>query len=401
MQMPSRDVVVLAAGQALTSTVVSLLTSVSSLSGAHLAPAPALATVPVTASVLGTLAMMYPASALMGRLGRRSGFMVKAGIGVLGGIVCFAGLAAGSFVVLVIGAFLLGLFSAFGQYYRFAAIDAAPDPKDRATAIAVVTGAGVAGGVAGPFLGGRFADAVAGVPYGGAFAALTLVCVCLAASQVLLSADLGRDPGSPGGAAPAEARALGVDFMKASIVCAASFAVMTLTMNAAPLSMAHAGHGVRASATVLQVHFALMYLPSFVNPLIVRRVRVRGLIVAGVAAAGLGCVLAAVAAQTFPLYMLELGLSGIGWNFTFNGGTLLLTETYPAALRTRAQGVNSLIVYCANLLASFSAGVLVATLGWAAVNLACLPLLALALAVLPRRGRSASLGSPARGARVS
>ena len=64
MQMPSRDVVVLAAGQALTSTVVSLLTSVSSLSGAHLAPAPALATVPVTASVLGTLAMMYPAHAV-------------------------------------------------------------------------------------------------------------------------------------------------------------------------------------------------------------------------------------------------------------------------------------------------------------------------------------------------
>jgi MFS family permease len=151
MRTPSRDVVVLAAGQALTSTVVSLLTSVSSLSGAQLAPAPALATVPVTASVLGTLAMIYPASALMGLLGRRGGFMVKAGIGVLGGIVCFAGLAAGSFAILVTGAFLLGLFSAFGQYYRFAAIDAARDPEDRATAIAVVTGAGVAGGVAAPF----------------------------------------------------------------------------------------------------------------------------------------------------------------------------------------------------------------------------------------------------------
>jgi MFS family permease len=382
MRTPSRDVVVLAAGQALNSTVVSLLTSVSSLSGAQLAPAPALATVPVTASVLGTLAMIYPASALMGRLGRRSGFMVKAGIGVCGGIVCFAGLAAGSFAILVAGAFLLGLFSAFGQYYRFAAIDAAPDPDDRATAIAVVTGAGVAGGIAGPFLGGRFADAVAGVPYGGAFAALTLVCVCLAASQFLLSAGLGRDPGPAGGAAHAAGCALGGDFMKASIVCAAGFAVMTLTMNAAPLPMAHAGHHVQASAAVMQVHFALMYLPSFGNPLVVKRIGVRGLIVAGVTASGFGCVLTAVAAQTLPLYMLELGLSGIGWNFIFNGGTLMLTETYPAALRTRAQGVNSLIVYCANVLASFSAGALVATLGWAAVNLACLPLLALALIAL-------------------
>ena len=55
MPMPSRDVVVLAVGQALTSTVVSLLTSVSSLSGAYLAPSPSLSTVPVTATVLGTL----------------------------------------------------------------------------------------------------------------------------------------------------------------------------------------------------------------------------------------------------------------------------------------------------------------------------------------------------------
>ena len=46
------------------------------------------------------------------------------------------------------------------------------------------------GGVAGPFLGGHFADATS-VPYLGAFMALGLVCILLAASQVLLSADLG------------------------------------------------------------------------------------------------------------------------------------------------------------------------------------------------------------------
>jgi hypothetical protein len=90
--------------------------------------------------------------------------------------------------------------------------------------------------------------------------------------------------------------------------------------------------------------------------------------------------------QTLALYMIELGLSGIGWNFIFNGGTLLLAETYPAALRVRAQGINSLIVYGANLAASFSAGALMAFYGWTVVNLACLPLLALALVALrPRR----------------
>ena len=174
MPMPNRDVLVLAAGQALTSTVVSLLTSVSSLSGAYLAPSPALSTVPVTASVLGTLrddlsgvdadGAARPARRLhvqgRHRHPRRRG--------------CALALCAASFLLLIAGTFLLGLFSAFGQYYRFAAIDAARSPQERTSAVAIVTGGGVVGGIAGPFLGGHFAS-VAAVPYVGAFVALSLV----------------------------------------------------------------------------------------------------------------------------------------------------------------------------------------------------------------------------------
>lgn len=380
----NRDVLVLAAGQALTSTVVSLLTSVSSLSGAYLAPSPALSTVPVTASVLGTLLMIYPASSLMGQMGRRGGFMFKAGIGMLGGAVCALALTAASFLLLIAGTFLLGLFSAFGQYYRFAAIDAARSPEERTSAVAVVTAGGVVGGVAGPFLGGHFAG-VAAVPYVGAFVALSLVCAALAGSQVLLSAGLGRDSHSgPASSAP-ESFALNGAFLRASAICAIGFAVMTLTMNAAPLSLQMCGYSLPISSTVLQVHFALMYLPSLFNPALVSKIGLRGLVALGAAASGLGCVLTLLTEQTLPLYIIELGLSGIGWNFLFNGGTLLLASTYPVARKTRAQGLNSLFVYGANLAASFSAGAVLATFGWPAVNLVCLPLLSVALLTLWRR----------------
>ncbi|HKW54824.1 MAG TPA: MFS transporter, partial [Stellaceae bacterium] len=383
--MPSRDIVVLATGQALTGTATSLLTSVSSLSGNYLAPVPSLSTLPVTATVLGTLLMIYPASTLMGRLGRRGGFMVKAGIGVVGGAVCFLGLVAANFATLIVGTFLLGIFSAFGQYYRFAAIDAARTPQDRTSAVAIVTGAGVVGGVAGPFLGSSFADMLASVPYAGAFVALSIVCVCLAASQFLLSADLGRDAGGTGARAAAPAFNLTVDFAKASAICAIGFAVMTLTMNAAPLSLHQCGFSLPASSMVLQVHFALMYLPSFFNPALVSFIGLRGLVAAGVVAGGLGCLLTALTEQTLAVYVLELGLSGLAWNFIFNGGTLLLASTYPVSGKTRAQGLNSLFVYSANLLASFAAGALMASYGWQVVNLACLPLLAVALLALRPR----------------
>jgi len=396
MSVPSRDIAVLAAGQALTSTVVSLLTSVSSLSGAYLAPERALSTVPVTATVLGTLIMIYPASALMGRLGRRGGFMFKAGVGVVGGIVCALALIWSSFALLIAGTFLLGIFSAFGQYYRFAAIDAAASLRQRTTAVAVVTGGGVIGGVAGPFLGGHFGGAVTAVPYVGAFIALSAVCVCLAASQSLLSADLGRDTGSRAGTIGAPNFMLNGDFLKASAICAIGFAVMTLTMNAAPLSMQLCGYSLPVSSTVLQVHFALMYLPSLFNPALVAAFGLRGMVALGVAASGVGCILTLLPDQTLGIYVLELGFSGLGWNFIFNGGTLLLADTYPASSKTRAQGLNSLFVYSANLAASFSAGALFVSFGWPVVNLVCVPLLAVALLVLrPRRIVEVALASSA------
>jgi MFS family permease len=391
--MPSKDLIVLAIGQALTGTVMSLLTSVSSLSGAYLAPSPALSTLPVTATVLGALLMIYPASGLMGRLGRRGGFMFKAGIGIVGGMVCFLAMGLQNFAVLVAGAFLLGVFSAFGQYYRFAAIDAAKTPQERTSAVAIVTSAGVVGGIAGPFLGSRFADAFASAPYAGAFVALSIVCVCLAGSQFLLSPDLGRVEASAPSAS-ASRLSLGGDFIKASAICAVGFAVMTLTMNAAPLSMQQCGFALTASSTVLQVHFALMYLPSLFNPVLASWIGLRGLIVLGAFAGAVGCLLTSMTEQTFAVYLVELGLSGIAWNFIFNGGTLLLANTYPAAAKVRAQGLNSLFVYSANLLASFSAGALFASFGWDIVNIACLPLLlAAVLALWPALARKAAIPS--------
>ena len=169
---------------------------------------------------------------------------------------------------------------------------------------------------------------------------------------------------------------------------------MTLTMNAAPLSLHQCGFPLAASSLVLQVHFALMYLPSFINPALVSRIGLRGLITAGVIAGAMGCLLTAVTEQTLGVYVVELGLSGMAWNFIFNGGTLLLASTYPASGKTRAQGLNSLLVYSANLVASFAAGALMASSGWQVVNLACLPLLAVAaLALWPRRMAKVALPS--------
>ncbi len=385
---PARDIMVLALGQALTSTVISLLTSISSLSGEYLAPSAVLSTLPVSATVLGTLVMIYPASSLMGRLGRRKGFMFKASLGIAGGGIAAIGLLYHSFLILTLGTFLLGLFNAFGQYYRFAAIDAAKKPEEKATFVAVVMGAGVVGGIAGPFIGSHSAELISSTPYAGAFLALLTVCILLAISQMFLSPELGLEVRS---SATTGNEANGFidwrNFLRTSVICATGFAVMTLTMNSAPLAIHHDGFNMQHSGIVLQFHFAMMYLPSFINPLIIKYIKVKGLVLAGVVISAAGCILPLVTEQTLLVYILELSFSGIGWNFIFNGGTLLLTDTYNPAAKSRAQGINSLLVYSANIIASFSSGTIMAIFDWRIVNLVCIPLLVIAVLALYRKER--------------
>jgi MFS family permease len=389
MFMPGRDLTVLALGQALSSTLVALLTTVSSLAGLWLAPHPALATLPVTATVAGTLAMIYPASLLMARLGRRGGFMLKAVLGGAGGAVCLAGLQARSFALLVAGTALLGFFNAFSQYYRFAALEAAGTPARRAPALAWVTSAGVVGGVSGPYLATHFPALGLSALYANAFVALLGLCALLGASQAWLSPQLGRQAATAVAAPPAAALLRRPGFLAASLMCAAGFAMMTLTMNAAPLAMQQCSLPLAVASVALQGHFAAMYLPSLFNPAIVRRLGATGLVWAGLALFAASFVTALAAPQTPAWFGIELALCGVGWNFMFNGGTLLLADTYSEPEKARAQGLNSLLVYSANLLASLAAGALLAYHDWRVVNALCLPLVlacALVLWRVQRRG---------------
>jgi MFS family permease len=78
-------------------------------------------------------------------------------------------------------------------------------------------------------------------------------------------------------------------------------------------------------------------------------------------------------------YWAGLILLGVGWNFLFVGGTVLLTRTYRPADRFRAQAVNDFVVFGATALASLSAGAILLQVGWDVLNLLVIPFL---LAVL-------------------
>src|SRR3990170_3731975 len=134
MNSPRRNVGLLAACQALLFTNNATLIAINGLAGLALAPRAALATLPVTSWVVGGALATMPASLHMKRVGRQAGLTSGTLWGVVGALICAGAVWAQSFWLLCFGALVFGVYNAYGQYYRFAAADAA-GPEWKSTAI--------------------------------------------------------------------------------------------------------------------------------------------------------------------------------------------------------------------------------------------------------------------------
>ncbi|MEO1795327.1 MAG: MFS transporter, partial [Pseudomonadota bacterium] len=96
-----------------------------------------LATLPIVMVHAGLMLTTIPASLLMARLGRKTGFTVGGVLGVAAGIISLIGVYEQAFWMLCVGGLLQGMSGAFAWYFRFAAADMAK-PEFRGTAISLV-----------------------------------------------------------------------------------------------------------------------------------------------------------------------------------------------------------------------------------------------------------------------
>jgi MFS family permease len=158
---------------------------------------------------------------------------------------------------------------------------------------------------------------------------------------------------------------------------------MSFIMTATPISM-HVidGHDEVATARVIQLHLLAMYLPSLASGWVIARAGERPVIVAGTLIV-IACVaVAAFAGHAVLHYGWALALLGLGWNLMFIAATTLLTRSYRPHERVQAQTLNDFLVFGAQAVASLLAGFALATIGWQALNLATLPLLAAVLVAI-------------------
>ncbi len=376
MNSMKRNVLLLALCQALLTTSISLQISVAALVGQAMAGA-ALATIPLGLLFLGNMLTTFPASFYMRRFGRRVGFMTGAVLGIAGAALATHAVLNGSFTLFCLGSLVLGSFNGFGQFYRFAAADAATSDY-RGRAISYV----LAGGVLAAFLGPNLATLTRhglGVPFAGSYAALIGVMLLALSIAALLTIPRPGINEQQGASRPLGEIARQPAYLVAVLGALIGYGVMNLVMTATPLAMDGHRHPFEATAFVIQWHVFAMFAPSFFTGHLIRWLGVLNVMLLG-GLILLGCVVINLAGVGVGHFTAALVLLGLGWNFLYIGGTTLLTETYQPAEKAKAQALNDFLVFTMVACTAFGAGTVHGFLGWSGLNLGVLPLIVLTLA---------------------
>lgn len=372
MNNMKRNVLLLAAAQAMMMTGGTLLIATSALVGFRLSPDKSLATLPLALQMLAGMLTSIPASLLMQRIGRRRGFLIGSTLGALGAALAAYAIVHESFALFATAAALSGMFVGFGNYYRFAAADAAT-PDYRSRAISYVLAGGVVAALVGPNL-AKWTSHWLAAPFAGSFVALTGITIL--SFLTLLFLDIPRSAAEThGGGRPLAAIVRQPVFVVAAIGGMFGYGVMALVMTATPLAM-HAHHyAFSDTAFVIEWHVLGMFAPSFFTGHLIRRFGVLPVMLTG-ALLNAACVTVNLSGTSIAHYWLALTLLGIGWNFLFIGATQLLTEAYAPAEKAKTQALNDFLVFSTVTLSVLSAGTLQHRLGWQAVNYGVIPLIA-------------------------
>lgn len=377
-----RNVAFLVAAQAVLGAQMPMIFVVGGLAGNMLSTNPCLATLPISVIVFSSMTTAPWLSPFMQRHGRRAGFVLGALAGAAGAAVAAAGLYYGSFLLLLAGSYLTGIYMSAQGFYRFAATDCASDAF-RPKAISYVMAGGLLSALFGPQLNKAVMDYSA-VPFLATY--LAVIALNLLGLLLFFGLKLPKVVVEKAAARVARTRMelLRTPRIAVAVICAmVAYALMNLVMTSTPLAVMGCGFNEMNANDIVSAHVLAMFAPSFFTGHLIARFGVEKIVGGGLfilAGAGL------VALQGVELYnfYIALILLGIGWNFGFIGATTMLAEAHEPHERGVVQGMNDAIVFGCVTLASLASGGLMNCSGgtpiegWTAVNLAMVPFLTLA-----------------------
>lgn len=366
------------------------------LLGVQITGTEAAAGLPLGLLVVGQAVAALLVSRRTTRVGRGRSLALGYTLGAGGAILVILAAVASNLTVLLAGSMVLGAGNTAVFLTRYAAAEVGGEAA-RGRALGAVFFATALGAVASPNLLGPSSDLAqtVGLP---PLAGLYVVAIfCFLAAALLLWATsnptvpyLGRGADLLG--ASQEARvtrrevASGLSASSARLavsILAATNLVMVAVMAIAPVHLVAHGHGLGLVGIIVGIHVAGMFAPSPVSGWASDRLGATAVAAAGfvliVASGVAGLLLDTGSALSMTVVLAMLG---VGWNLGVVGGSTLLADSVPAALRPHVEGVGEVSMGLAAGAGAPIAGLIVALGGFAALSLAGTVVAATALTMM-------------------
>lgn len=350
--------------------------SATSLAAEDITKNDAWATLAATMISIGGAVAAVPLARYMAAHGRRPGLRIGWTIAGIGSLVAFVSVLADSYLLLVVGAFAIGVGNGTNLAARYAAADLAP-PDRRARTIGVLVWASSIGSVLGPTVAlgptGWFAEQIdlprlSGPYLMGAFVfavAGFVVHFRLRPDPLVLATSLSESnlPGTVVKPSLLDSFAAIASNPMAVIAVAAMAvgqAVMVAVMTVTPLHMDDGNHETQIIGLVISLHIVGMFFFAPVVGWFVDRLPTEAMVAAAGVILFVGGELASHTDPSDSLgVFVGLFLIGLGWSFAMIAGSSLLTGAYPAHERANVQGAADLTMVASGAVAGLLSGVIV------------------------------------------
>jgi MFS family permease len=312
------------------------------------------------------------------RIGRRRGLALGLGVGALGMGVAAGAIVADTWLLFLGGLMLMGVASAAVLLGRFAVAEVHP-PERRGRAISNVVIGGAIGSVVGPLIVGPSGDWArqAGVnelagPYVAALVILAVAGLAILRWLRPDPRDVGRkmakkhpEPTAYLGPARSIYQILRSPAASVAVLAMAlgQMAMVMVMVITSPYMMMHQ-HDLTDISIVISAHSLGMFAFSFVSGRLTDRWGRGWVILTGAGLLLLACILVPFSSGIVAL-SVTLFLLGLGWNFSYVGGSTLLSDQLSPAERAKTQGANDLLIGLATAAASLGSGLIFAFTGYA------------------------------------
>ena len=381
-RVSKRIIATLFAAQSLSSAAVIAMAPIIPIVATQLSGDNSMAGLPNSIGHLSSAPAAFLWGLLWDRVGRRFGLSLGLTLGILGAGLALISFQSGSFLLFLVSFAILGFARAAMQLGRFIASEVSP-PAQRGQAISYVVLGGTVGAVLGPLLvdpSGKMALNLGWDELAGPFGISILLFIIAAAvsflglrpepNEIALEVDRQFPQAEKETSATRSIKELlrlpGVQVAVPAM--GLSQMVMVMVMGMTSLHMKANRHELDSISLVFMAHTLGMFAFSILTGKLVDRWGRAPVILSGVGMLLASFVVAPIDTTTFSL-AVALFLLGLGWNFCFVGGSVLLSDQLQPAERSRTQGFNDVFIGLASAVGSYGSGLILAAWGYGTLSL--------------------------------